>query len=76
MSDKETIVDAFREMIRSYDLMNDPDSPISKEIDMWRSRFLESQGASPTVSRYFFAVPSENLMKTTPEEFIDRLGDK
>ena len=75
MSDKETIVDAFREMIRSYDLMNDPDSPHALEVNMWRKRFIESNNLSPLKARYFYCLPSETLMKTTPEELIKNLGD-
>lgn len=66
---KNEMIDTLKELIRSYDLCNDPDSPIIREISMWRYRFL-SEEKEDIVKFTFLAVPSENLMNTTPEEFL------
>ena len=69
MIDDKPITD-FRELVRCYDLMNDANSPVLKEINMWRKRFIDSQNLSEIHKVYFYAIPSENLMKTTPEDLI------
>lgn len=72
---EEEIISALKELIRCYDLMNSPDSPHALEVNMWRKRFIESNNLSPLKARYFYCIPSETLMKTTPEELIKNLGD-
>lgn len=72
---EDELVSSLKELIRCYEYMTSPDSPTCLEIDMWRKRFIQSQNLSPVHARYLCYVPSENLMKTTPEDYIKSLGD-
>jgi hypothetical protein len=43
----------------------------SPEINMWRNRFLKENNVfDKSIINNFISVPSENLMKSSPEEII------
>jgi hypothetical protein len=74
--DSEDLIKSMKEVIRCYEMCNDPKSPMINEIHMWRDRFLKENiekvyHETGRAQAYFSAIPSENLMKKTPEEWLE-----
>lgn len=73
--DREGIIEFLEILISSYKFANDSENPCNREIRMWRNRFLESY--SPLydhhIAAYFLALPSEEMLKSTPKEIYEKL---
>ena len=75
----KSLIDSMKELIRCYEICNDPNSPIQRELTMWRKRFLQEQWVAASSKRkdyeecHFLFVPSETLMKHDVEEYFKQI---
>jgi len=75
MNSKE-LISLLKDFIYANEMGNDADSPVIKEVNMWRQRFLHlSIDKIPIkkqdyISTYFNCIPSKNMMEKTPEEIL------
>lgn len=73
----EDLVNAMKELIRCYEMYNKHDSPIRKEITMWREKFLSTADLTKDrdkgafVWMCFLATPVENFLNKSPEKWIE-----
>ncbi len=79
----EDFINSMKELIRCYEICNDPNSPVSREIQMWRFRFLKDnnkiKSCDSLTENYFMATSSDVMMEKTPERCLSiyiKLQDK
>jgi hypothetical protein len=76
----EDLVNALKELVRCYEECNNR-SVLSDEITMWRKRFINCKISEKLpdkrilIKEIFLSIPSDCLMKTTPEEYFNQIID-
>lgn len=79
----EDFIEILKELVKCYE-SSKPGSPIHKEMDMWRSKFLkydenmenleiENAYSAYCVRSIFKSSPSYEMLKKSPEELLNEI---
>lgn len=76
--EKKELIYLLLDMVDQYDKLQNHENAWNKEIQMWRTRFLESNSGfekNPVKRNTFLLTPSDSFMKTSPEELFRKLSE-
>lgn len=78
MKTKE-LIKCLREIVETHEMSNSPDSPIQKEITMWREYFLKkemkpfSDVRKEFVRQVFMTTPTETMICQDPKSYLQTI---
>jgi|FreactTroBogLake_1042271.scaffolds.fasta_scaffold86248_1 hypothetical protein len=75
-------IDSLRELVNCHDLCNIAESPVNRELRMWREIFLNAYQAETPIEdekirsevfMKFMTTACLNMMQMSPKDYMDKL---
>jgi len=76
MKSAEEIQEILKDLVNSYEAMNDSNHPVSKEIRMWRVRYAKEKGFSDIDIAELLFTPSQNMLEVQTQRYFKMIEDK